>query len=64
MDLAFADRHAEDRDAVRVRLQLEVVADVHGLNEEAELLGQLAAHGLDAPEQRAGLVASTSGISR
>ena len=57
LDLALADRHPENRDAVAVRLQLEVVADVHGLDEEAELLGQLAAHGLDARQQRPGLIA-------
>ena len=57
LNLPFADRHAEDRDAIAVRLQLEVVADVHRLNEEPELLRQLAAHGLDAREQGPGLVA-------
>ena len=57
LNLAFADRHAEDRDAVAVRLQLEVVADVHRLHQEAELLRELAAHGLDAREQGPGLVA-------
>ena len=57
LDLAFADRHAQDRDAIGVRLELQVVADVHGLDEETELLGQLAPHGLDAREQRAALVA-------
>src|SRR5690606_3899223 len=57
LHLAFADRHAEHRDPIGVRLELEVVADVHRLHEEPELLGELAAHGLDAPEERPGLIA-------
>src|SRR4029078_683948 len=57
VDLTLAPRHDEHGNTVGIRLELEVVADVHGLNQEAELLGKLSAHGLDAAEQRAGLVA-------
>ena len=55
MDDALADRHAGEVDAIGVRAELEVVADVHGRHEEAELLRELAAHAADARQQVAAL---------
>ena len=53
MDLALADRDARQRDPVRVRRQIEVVADVYGRDQESEFLGQLLANALDTRHQRA-----------
>ena len=65
VDDAFAERDAAEGDAVGVRRELEVVADVHRLHEEAELLGELAAHAPDARQQLAALgLGSTSGTRR
>ena len=44
IDDALAHRHAGEIDAIGIRLQVEVVADVYGLHEEAEILCELAAH--------------------
>ena len=55
IDHAFADGHAAEIDAIGVRAEIEVVADVHRGNEEAEFLRQLAAHAADAREQVAAL---------
>ena len=52
---AFADGHARQADAIGVGTELEVVADVHGLHEEAELLRELAADAADARQQIAAL---------
>ena len=55
IDDAIADRHARQADAIGVRRQLEVVADVHRLHQEAQLLRELAAHAADARQQFAAL---------
>ncbi len=55
VDDALADRHAAQVDAVDVRREVEVVADVHGRDQEAELLRELAAHAAHAAEQIAAL---------
>jgi hypothetical protein len=51
-------------DAIGVGPELEVVADVHGLHEEAELLRELAADAADARQQSPPFVRSTSGTRR
>jgi hypothetical protein len=48
-----ADLDALERDAVGVRLELEVVADVHRRGKEADFLGKLLAQAADALEQLA-----------
>ena len=45
---AFADCDPGKPDAVGVGPQFEVVADVHGLHQEAELLRELAAYATNA----------------
>ena len=55
MHHALADGHAGQPDAIGVRAQLQVVADVHGLHQEAELLRELAADAADAGQQVAAL---------
>ncbi len=57
IDLGLAHRHAVQGDAVRVRGQVQVVADVHRLHQEAEFLRQLLAHTLDPVHQLAALLA-------
>ncbi len=56
IDLTFAHRHAAEVDAIAIRAEIQVVADVHGRHEEAEILRKLAAHAADAREQVAVLV--------
>ena len=48
-------------DAVGIGGQVEVVAYVHGMHQETQLLRQLFAHALDATEQIATLVAINQG---
>ena len=55
IDHALAHRHAGEIDAIGVRRQVEVVADVHGLHQEAEILRELAAHAVNARQQIAAL---------
>src|SRR5690606_41730645 len=55
IDDAVADRHARQVDAISIRLQSEVVADVHRLNQETEILRQLASHSANTVEQFASL---------
>ena len=55
IDHALAHRHAGEIDAIGVRRQIQVVADVHGLHEEAEILRELAAHAANARQQIAAL---------
>ena len=56
IDHALPHRHAGQQQAVVVGQQFEVVADVHGLDQEAQLLGDLLAHALDARHQLAALL--------
>jgi hypothetical protein len=49
--LTAADFHALQRDAVAVRIDLEVVADVHGRRQEADLAREFLADALDASHQ-------------
>jgi len=53
--LALARGHPQQADAVGVGGEVEVVADVHGLDQEAELLGELLAHAADARHQLSAL---------
>ena len=55
--LGLAHGRAQDGDAIGIRRELQVVADVHRLHQEAQLLGQLLAHALDAAHQFAALCA-------
>ena len=57
MDLGGGHRHTVDQHPVAVGGQFQVVADVHRGNQEADILGELAAHALDAGHQFAALVA-------
>ncbi len=56
-DFAAADLHALQRDAVAVRAQLQVVADVHGRRQEADVRREFLAQPVDAPQQLAVLAA-------
>ena len=47
-DFAFATHHAFEHDVVRVWVDIEVVADTHGLDEEAQLGREFLAHAFDA----------------
>jgi len=62
--LIHPTRRSQDGDAVGIRPQFQVVADVHRLNQEAKLFGQLFAHALDAPHEFAALIAVDKGIKR
>ena len=55
--LGLSDRRSQNGDAIGIRAQLQVVANVHGLDQKAEFLGQLLAYALDAPHQFAALIA-------
>src|SRR6202042_2531293 len=55
IDDALTDRHAAQVDSVNVRRQIEVVADVDGRHEEAEVLRELATHATYAGEEVAAL---------
>ncbi|MNS64075.1 hypothetical protein D3C72_971890 [compost metagenome] len=57
MDLGGSHRHAMHQYPVAVGRQFQVVADVYRRNQEADVLGQLAAHALDARHQFTALVA-------
>ena len=48
-------RHAGQADAIGIGRQLEVVADMHRLHQEAQLLRELAAHAANARQQLAAL---------
>src|SRR5690606_30493639 len=56
LDLAFADGYAVQAEAVRVRCELEIVTDMHRMDQEAELLGEFPSHALDPAEQRRALL--------
>ncbi len=56
VDIGGSYRHAMHQHPVAVGRQFQVVADVHGRDQEAHVLGQLAAHALDARHQLAALV--------
>ena len=56
VDLGGGHRHAVHQQPVGVGRQLQVVADVHRRHQEADVLGELAAHALDARHQFAALV--------
>ncbi|MNO54039.1 hypothetical protein D3C76_445010 [compost metagenome] len=57
VDLGFGQDHPHQGQAIGAGLQVEVVADVHGGHEEAQVLRQLLAHALDPRQQLATLVA-------
>ena len=55
IDDALAHRHAREVDAIGAGAEFQVVADVHGRHQEAQFLGQLAAHAANARQQVAAL---------
>ena len=55
IDHAVGHRHAGETDAIGIGRELQVVADVHRLHQEAKLLRQLAAHAANACQQFAAL---------
>ncbi len=57
VDLGFGQDHAHEGQAIGTWSQVEVVANVHGGHQKAQVLGQLLAHALDPREQLAALVA-------
>src|SRR6202044_3459943 len=59
--LGLAHRRAQNGDPVGVRAQFQIVANVHGLDQEAEFLRQFLAHSLDAPHEFAALIAVDQG---
>ena len=57
VDLGFGQDHAHQGQAISTRRQVEVVADVHGGHQEAQVLRQFFTHALDPRKQLAALVA-------
>ena len=64
VDFRFTHRHTQQVDAVGSRLQIEVVADMHRVNQETKLLRKFLAHPLDTRHQLTACFLSTSGIRR
>ena len=50
-DLAFATHHAFEHDVVSVGVDVQVVANAHGLHQKAQLCGQFFAHAFDTAHQ-------------
>ncbi|MNI44320.1 hypothetical protein D3C73_986920 [compost metagenome] len=57
VDLGFGEDHAHQGQAIGAWRQIEVVADVHGRHQEAQILRELLAHALDPRQQLPALVA-------
>src|SRR5690606_35626396 len=51
IDETLTDRHTAQIDAIGIRRQIEIVADVHRLNQEAEILRQLATYAANSRQQ-------------
>lgn len=64
IDLGFGQGHAHQRQAIGAGGQVEVVTDMHGGHQKAQVLRQLLAHTLDPRQQLAALVAVHQGIRR
>ncbi len=62
--LAGTDFDTLERDAIGIRLQFQIVADMHRRRQEADLLREFLAQAANALEQLAILALSTSGIRR
>ncbi|MNP14163.1 hypothetical protein D3C76_1064760 [compost metagenome] len=57
VDLRLGQNHPHQGQAIGAGLQVEVVTNVHGGHQEAQVLRQLLAHALDPRQQLAALVA-------